>query len=99
MTDLGRCKEFTELGEMTACIDICDYFIDNLHHLAKDTHVDPSIIYAPCTTIIKKEPLGVALVMGSWNFPYFVTFKPLACAIAAGNCAILKPSELGPTSA
>jgi aldehyde dehydrogenase (NAD+) len=36
--------------------------------------------------------------MGSWNFPYFVTLKPLVMAIAAGNCAIVKPSELGPNS-
>lgn len=37
--------------------------------------------------------------MGSWNFPYFVTLKPLAMAIMTGNCAIIKPSELGPCSA
>jgi aldehyde dehydrogenase (NAD+) len=36
--------------------------------------------------------------MGSWNYPYYVTLKPLAQAIATGNCAILKPSELAPES-
>ena len=97
--DLGRCREFTELSEIYACIDICDYYINNLDDLSSDTPVDPPIIFSPCTTYVRKEPLGVALIMGSWNFPYFVTLKPLACAIAAGNCAIVKPSELGPTSA
>lgn len=36
--------------------------------------------------------------MGSWNFPYFVTIKPLVMAIAAGNCVMVKPSELAPKS-
>ena len=44
------------------------------------------------------EPLGVVLVFGSWNYPYVVTLKPLAGAIAAGNCAIVKPSEMSPNS-
>ena len=61
-----------------------------------DVHEDPSIIFSPCVSKIRYEPLGVVLVMGSWNFPYFVTLKPLAQAIAAGNCVVVKPSELGP---
>ncbi|CAF5220254.1 unnamed protein product, partial [Rotaria magnacalcarata] len=42
---------------------------------------------------------GVALIIGSWNYPYLVTLTPLVGAIAAGNCVILKPSELAPKSA
>ena len=45
---------------------------------------------------IHKEPLGVALIIGAWNYPLFVTFGPLIGAIAAGCPAILKPSELAP---
>lgn len=48
------------------------------------------------SSYVHYEPLGVALIMGSWNFPYFVTLKPLVVCIAAGNCALIKPSELGP---
>jgi aldehyde dehydrogenase (NAD+) len=70
-----------------------------LPNYVKDVYVDPSLLFAPCSSYIKYEPLGVALIMGSWNFPYFVTIKPLIMAIAAGNCAIVKPSELGPNSA
>jgi aldehyde dehydrogenase (NAD+) len=40
----------------------------------------------------------VALISGSWNYPYYVTIKPLITCIAAGNCAIIKPSELGDKS-
>ena len=53
---------------------------------------------APANSGIHYEPLGVVLIFGSWNYPYLVTLKPLACAIAAGNCAVLKPSEMSPNS-
>ena len=42
------------------------------------------------------EPLGVALVLSAWNYPIYTALPPLAAAIAAGNCVILKPSELAP---
>lgn len=44
------------------------------------------------------EPLGIALVIGAWNYPVHLTLAPLVAALAAGNCAILKPSELAPAS-
>src|SRR5581483_2918062 len=42
------------------------------------------------------EPKGVVLIISPWNFPINLTFGPLVSAIAAGNCAILKPSEMTP---
>jgi acyl-CoA reductase-like NAD-dependent aldehyde dehydrogenase len=44
--------------------------------------------------LIYKDPYGVVLVMGAWNYPLQLTLLPLVGAIAAGNCVILKPSEL-----
>jgi aldehyde dehydrogenase (NAD+) len=38
------------------------------------------------------------LVLSSWNYPVYTSIPPLAAAIAAGNCAVLKPSELAPNS-
>lgn len=48
---------------------------------------------------IRKDPYGVVLVIGPWNYPLQLTLLPLAAAIAAGNCVILKPSEVAPASA
>lgn len=48
---------------------------------------------------IHYEPKGVVLIISPWNFPFNLTFGPLVSAIAAGNCAILKPSEMTPHSA
>ncbi len=48
---------------------------------------------------IHYEPKGVCLIMGPWNFPFNLNLIPLATAVAAGNCVILKPSEHAPHSA
>ncbi|KAF3385864.1 hypothetical protein DPV78_012423 [Talaromyces pinophilus] len=47
---------------------------------------------------IRKEPLGVVLIIGAWNFPLLLVLQPLIAAITAGCCAIIKPSELIPSS-
>ena len=47
----------------------------------------------------RPEPLGVALIIGPWNYPVQLLLAPLAGAIAAGNCAVLKPSEHAPHTA
>ncbi|MEQ2206823.1 hypothetical protein XENOCAPTIV_003369 [Xenoophorus captivus] len=47
---------------------------------------------------VKPEPLGVVLIIGPWNYPWSLTLLPLVGAIAAGNAAILKPSEISSNS-
>jgi len=56
-------------------------------------------IVAPAGGWVQPEPLGVALIIGPWNYPLQLLLAPLASAIAAGNCAVLKPSELAPRAA
>ncbi|XP_026853509.2 aldehyde dehydrogenase, dimeric NADP-preferring [Electrophorus electricus] len=48
---------------------------------------------------IKAEPLGVVLIIGAWNYPWSLTLRPLVGAIAAGNAAVVKPSEVSKSSA
>ena len=48
---------------------------------------------------IRNDPYGVCLVMGAWNYPFNLVVAPLIGAIAAGNCCLIKPSELAPVSA
>ena len=94
--DLGRCHFWTEAAEIDGLLDFINYHMDMLEEYMQDVDSDPSLIWAPSSTKLHYEPLGVALIMGSWNFPYFVTLKPLAMCITSGNAAIIKPSELGP---
>lgn len=54
------------------------------------------IIHFPAASYIYNEPYGIALIISPWNYPFQLTFSPLIGAIAAGNCAVLKPSEFSP---
>ena len=78
LKDIGRSEFYTYLGEIKGISDYCDHFINNLDTFAKDVYFDPPLILAPNTNFIRYEPLGVALIYGSWNYPYYVTLKPLA---------------------
>jgi aldehyde dehydrogenase (NAD+) len=51
----------------------------------------------PARSRIVREPLGVVLIIAPWNYPVQLLLSPLIGAIAAGNCAVLKPSEVTPT--
>lgn len=56
------------------------------------------LISFPSRSTVRPEPLGVALIISPWNFPFLLAFAPLTGAVAAGNCAILKPSSQAPAS-
>ena len=56
------------------------------------------MIVGPGKSKIVYEPLGVVLILGSWNFPLFTTIGPLVDIIAAGNCAVIKGSEMSPNT-
>ncbi len=68
-------------------------------HLARwaaPRKVPSAIPIFPAKCQVRPEPYGVALILSPWNYPVQLTLAPLISAIAAGNCAILKPSELSP---
>ncbi|WP_295128996.1 aldehyde dehydrogenase [uncultured Chitinophaga sp.] len=58
-----------------------------------------SLVQFPSSSKVVKEPLGLALIIAPWNYPFQLVMAPLVAAIAAGNCAMLKPSELAPATA
>jgi len=53
----------------------------------------------PARGFIRRDPYGVALIMGPWNYPLQLMLSPLVGALAAGNCVALKPSEFAPHTA
>jgi len=63
--------------------------------------VQPSkdFVNAMDTVLIYNDPYGVVLIIGAWNYPIQLSLLPLVGAIAAGNCAVIKPSEVAPASA
>ena len=60
--------------------------------------VETNLLNLPSTSRVLKEPLGVVLIIGPWNYPFQLLINPLIGAIAAGNCVVLKPSEFAPAT-
>ena len=67
-----------------------------LKNWAKTKQVDTPLFMFPSKSYIKPEPYGTILIIGPFNYPVQLLFEPLIGAIAAGNNAIIKPSELTP---
>jgi aldehyde dehydrogenase (NAD+) len=70
----------------------------NLESWMKPEKVRTNLLNLPSSSFILKEPLGVVLIIGPWNYPFQLLFTPLIGAIAAGNCVVLKPSEFAPAT-
>ncbi|NEQ76780.1 MAG: aldehyde dehydrogenase [Okeania sp. SIO2C9] len=68
--------------------------IKKLKYWIKPRTVSTPIEQFPAGAKIYPEPLGVVLIIGAWNYPFQLVISPLLGAIAAGNCAIIKPSEV-----
>ncbi len=90
--DLNRPK-FEAYFELSFFTEINDA-IKNLKSWAKPRRVSTPIEQFPAGAKIYPEPLGVVLIIGAWNYPFQLVISPLLGAIAAGNCAIIKPSEI-----
>ncbi|MGQ0737625.1 MAG: aldehyde dehydrogenase [Bacteroidota bacterium] len=91
--DLKKNKEeswVTELGFVIAEINVT---LKNLKNWMEPEKVATNPVNLPSTSRVMKEPLGVVLVIGPWNYPFMLLINPLVGAIAAGNCVVLKPSE------
>jgi len=76
-----------------------DHILDNLESWAKPNKVSDSLLSFPSRNRIHKHPYGVTLVIGAWNYPIHLSIVPALGALAAGNCVIIKPSEIAPHSA
>ncbi|MBE9139521.1 aldehyde dehydrogenase [Nodosilinea sp. LEGE 07088] len=94
--DLGR-PEFEGYFEVGVISEL-DYIIKQLPRWVKPRKVSLPLSQQPGAAWVQPEPLGVALIIGPWNYPFQLIISPLMGAIAAGNCAILKPSELAPAT-
>lgn len=83
----------TEIGFVLAELR---FTINNLRSWAKPKKVKTPKTHFGSTSYVYSEPYGTALIIGPWNYPIQLAIGPLIGAIAAGNCAIIKPSELTP---
>lgn len=97
--DLKKSKEETWVTEIGFFIAEINDAIRNLHGWMKPKRVKTNLLNLPSTSFLISEPLGVALVIGPWNYPLQLLFTPVIGAIAAGNCVVIKPSEFASATA
>ncbi len=97
-TDLHKSKEETWVTEIGFLLTEINVAIKHLHRWMKPEKVKTNLLNLPSKSYIASEPLGVVLIIGPWNYPLQLLLTPLVGAIAAGNCAVLKPSEFAATT-
>lgn len=95
--DMARPKAAMPFDVQNA-IDTANEAIDNLDQWMAPTPVAAKSTDAEVNAYVHYEARGVILILGPWNFPFHLCFEPLIYAIAAGNSAIIKPSELTPAT-
>ncbi|MFZ9519281.1 MAG: aldehyde dehydrogenase family protein [Silvanigrellaceae bacterium] len=96
-TDLGRPREDSLIAELSVVIEEARCALKNLKRWMKPKQKIMPLLLFPARGSINPEPFGVTLIIGPWNYPFQLLLTPLISALAAGNCAVIKPSELTPT--
>ncbi|XP_078022991.1 aldehyde dehydrogenase family 3 member A2a isoform X4 [Epinephelus lanceolatus] len=97
--DLGKSEHGTELFETLGLEGEINLAIQKLAEWAAPRPVEKNLLTIADEVYVQPEPLGVVLIIGAWNYPWAVTLQPLVGAIAAGNAAVIKPSEVSSHSA
>jgi coniferyl-aldehyde dehydrogenase len=95
----GRARQETLALELAPLVDAIRHSRRHLAKWMRPRRVGAGINFFPATARIIYQPLGVIGIIGAWNYPIFLALSPLVDALAAGNHALLKPSELAPASA
>ncbi|XP_062972903.1 aldehyde dehydrogenase family 3 member B1 [Elgaria multicarinata webbii] len=89
----------SEISEITVTRNEVNEALNNLCCWTKDECVNKNLATKLDCAYIRKDPYGVVVIIGAYNFPINLVLVPLVGAIAAGNCAIIKPSELSSNTA
>jgi acyl-CoA reductase-like NAD-dependent aldehyde dehydrogenase len=85
-------------SEIGMVLSEISYAIKNINSWARPKRVKTTLDHFLASSSIHAEPLGVVLIIGPWNYPFQLVLSPLVGAIAAGNCSIVKPSEVASRS-
>src|SRR3984893_9971988 len=97
-SDLRRNRieaDFVDVKYMTSEID---HVLAHLRRWMKPVPLSTPYQLTPSHAEVRFDPLGVGLIIGTWNYPLMLTLSPLVAAISAGNCAVIKPSEVSPAT-
>ncbi|WP_082469029.1 aldehyde dehydrogenase family protein [Sciscionella sediminilitoris] len=97
--DLGRPYGEAWLGDIASSKAEAAFARKRVRRWVKRRRTSVALTSLPGRGWYEYEPLGTVLIIGPWNYPVYLTLGPLVAAIAAGNCAVIKPSEHAPATA
>ncbi len=97
-SDLGKPALESFATETSYVSGDAAYCRKNLSRWTRRQRISTPVVGQPGKSWIQPEPLGVVLVIGPWNYPVQLVLAGMSAAIAAGNCVIIKPSELAPAT-
>lgn len=92
--DLRQTAFLADVAELDGLLKEIDYTLSNIDDWVKPEKKSVPLLAMPASAYVMKEPFGTVLIIGPWNYPIRLVLLPLIGAIAAGNCAVLKPSEV-----
>jgi len=92
--DLGKCRFEAVLTEISFVAAEAKYARKNLARWMRPKRVRTPIMAQPGHSYLWPEPKGLVLIIAPWNYPLSMVMAPLVGAMAAGNCAVMKPSEI-----
>jgi len=96
--DLGRPAVEAWLGDIASTKGEAAYARKHLKKWMRRQRQPLPLAQLPGRSWVQYDPLGAVLIIGPWNYPVYLSLGPLVAAVAAGNCAVLKPSELAPAT-
>ncbi|XP_013926357.1 PREDICTED: fatty aldehyde dehydrogenase [Thamnophis sirtalis] len=99
MADLHKSAFNSFSYEFMIILGEIDQMLEKLPDWASPQPVEKTVMTLGDKTYIHREPLGVVLVIGAWNYPFVLVMGPLIAAIAAGNAVVVKPSEVSENTA
>ncbi|MBI2394204.1 MAG: aldehyde dehydrogenase family protein [Deltaproteobacteria bacterium] len=94
--DVGKPRLEGWIAEVGFMVKEVDHTIKHLAEWMRPEKVAAPLVLQPARAEIHKEPLGVCLVISPWNYPFQLAMAPLVGALSAGNCVLIKPSEVAP---
>jgi aldehyde dehydrogenase (NAD+) len=92
--DLGKCRFEAVMTEMSFVAAEAKYARKHLRRWMRPKKVRTPIMAQPGHSYLWPEPKGTVLIIAPWNYPLSMVMAPLVGAMAAGNCAVMKPSEV-----
>lgn len=96
--DLGKSREESFLCETGLALSEIEYLSRHVARWSRPRRRRTNLANAVGSSRVIPVPYGVTLIMAPWNYPFLLTLEPLAGALAAGNCCVVKPSAYAPAS-